>query len=150
MAFVVLASLNAEIQVGAITPHANDTWRAQRQLLDDVALDGRGGRSRERQDRWPSEVLGRVTDMQISRPKIVTPLRDAMRFVDDDERHAAATEKGKKVRAREPLGCDVDQLEPLMADVGEGVACVLRRQRRVDTNRGDTAELELVGLVLGE
>ena len=56
------------------------------QALDDVAARGRVGRGGERKTRYMGELLGQRAKLHIFGPEIVAPLRDAMRFVDGEQR----------------------------------------------------------------
>jgi len=63
------------------------------ELADDVAGDPPGGGGGERQDRHAAELLLEPAEPSIRGAEIVAPLRDAVRLVDDDERHTHAARK---------------------------------------------------------
>jgi hypothetical protein len=67
------------------------------ELADDVAddLPRRGGR--ERQDRDAAELGLEPAEPPVGRPEVVPPFGDAVRLVDDDERHADAGEKLRRL-----------------------------------------------------
>ena len=75
--------LEAEIRSGESGD--GDVWIVHPQLPDDVALNVSGSGGGEREYWWTSESLGDSAEREIVGAEIVTPLTDAMRFIDNEE-----------------------------------------------------------------
>ncbi len=86
---VVDGGVDAEVEIVALGTGVDDPCvrgvEAGKDLLDHL-LGGGGG---ERQHGWVAERFARIADAEIRRPKVVSPLRDAVRLVDDQQRDAA-------------------------------------------------------------
>ena len=80
-------------QVRTIIASGEDPCRAEPELRDDVAACGpvRGGR--ERHERHPGKALPQGRQLLIFGAEIMTPVGDAMCFVDGKESEAATGEK---------------------------------------------------------
>ena len=70
-----------ETEIGPIEPVDPHQRLAQLQIGDDLALNSRRGRGRERRDRNVEQLLEPAQALVFG-PKIVPPLRDAVRLVD--------------------------------------------------------------------
>jgi hypothetical protein len=81
-------------------------------------------------------------------PEIVPPLRDAMRFVHDEERDLGLLERREEFRVREALGRGEDDLGLALLHVLDRFAFLRGAQGAVDRLGFDADLLELVGLVL--
>ncbi len=76
---------DAVVQVRPVHAGVDDGEAADAELARDVG-DDRVGRGRgQRQDARLAEARQGAADLEERRPKVVSPLRDAMRLVDDDE-----------------------------------------------------------------
>ncbi len=98
-----------ERQVRAIEArrHAHRVAQAQPRL--DVARDLRRGRRRRRDDRLRRKPPCRVGEAEVVRAKVVPPLRDAMRLVDDEQPDPRALHRLDERRRGEALRRDVQQ-----------------------------------------
>ena len=73
-------------QVGAVEADVDHRCRRNAELTEDVVFDfgRRGGRQREYW--WSANRAHCFAKAEIGRPKIVAPLRDAVRFINDEKR----------------------------------------------------------------
>ena len=105
-------------QVGPIeVAHEHDRI-AQAELRHDVVADARGGRGGERVDRDTGERRAQPAQLAVLGPEVVSPVADAVGFVDGDEPDAPAGElllEPFAVLADETLGRDVEQAEARLA-----------------------------------
>ena len=98
------------------------------QLPNDVRPDVRCGRRGESDHRWPAEPLTHARDTKVARPKVVSPLTDAVCLVDGKQRNAGALQ---------PLRCAAD-IETLRRDVEELELASLRSRQPIgDLRRGE-------------
>src|SRR5438094_9936231 len=63
------------------------------ELADDVADHAASGGGGEGEDGDAAELLLESLELPVGGPEVVAPLRDAVRLVDDDERHVHAAEE---------------------------------------------------------
>ena len=85
---------------------------SERELCRDVAPDARGRGRGERVKAGARQQLPQPAELAVLGPEIVSPLADAVRFVDGDEAHAARREQREKRLAPlsdQPLGRHVQQ-----------------------------------------
>jgi len=83
----------------------------QLQALRDLGAGIRRGRGRERNARHVRPALVQHRQAQVFRPEIVPPLRDAVRFVDGEQRDAAAFKQLQAAVGQQAFGGDVQQVE---------------------------------------
>ena len=124
--------------------------RAQAELRHDVAPDAAGGRCRERVEARVRPAVAQRRELAVLGPEVMAPLADAVRLVDGHEsRRAAAEEREKSVAALadEPLGRNVDQAVPSVADAGSDRRAFLGRERAVEPGRVDAVGDERVDLI---
>src|ERR1700677_157205 len=84
---------------------------AEPKLRRDILLDQRRRGCRERQRRDRTEDRQILPQHAVIRPKVVSPLRDAVRFVDGNERGLSCGEHLRKARDTEPFGSDEQELK---------------------------------------
>ena len=58
-----------------------------------------------------AEALEGLVQAKVIRPEVMTPLRDAVRLIDGEERNCGAAERADKRGTAKPLRGDVDELE---------------------------------------
>ncbi len=75
--------------------------------LDDLAARRRRGGRGQRHPGHAGEPTLELVQREIVLAEVVTPLRDAMRLVDCDERNSLAAKQLLRLRLHEPLGRDV-------------------------------------------
>ncbi len=119
------------------------------ELADDVADHAAGGGRGEGEDGDAAELLLESLEPPVRGPEVVAPLRDAVRLVDDHERHVHAGEEAAQV-ALEALGRDVGELVLAGPEPAQPIALGLPVERRVDHRRPEAVPRERVHLVLHE
>ena len=102
---------NAVADVRAIEARDELLGLFEGQLAHDLRARLLVGRCGERDARHIRKAFGQNAELAILGTEIVPPLRDAVRFVDGEERDIGRGEKFQQARLHEPLGCDIDQVE---------------------------------------
>src|SRR5688572_1160555 len=80
------AGFDGEAEIGAPEPRHHTERRAKFQLVADIVLNLKGRCGGQREARRPVELPPEIAEAQIVGPEIVSPVRDAMRFVHDEQR----------------------------------------------------------------
>ena len=88
-----------------------DGRRPGKQLCQDVGARGGVGGRGEGDGLHAAERGLHRAERGIFRPKIVAPLRDAMRLVDRQQRDLGALEKIERVWSDQPFGRDIDETQ---------------------------------------
>ncbi len=83
----------------------------------------------------PGELLHQHGELRVVGPEIVTPLRDAMSLVDGEKRNGRLMQQREEIVHEQPLGRDVDQVEPARANAALHPLNVRSRHARVDGRR---------------
>ena len=93
-------------------PKAVDKTRLmiEAQLPANVVLHDRGRRRRQRNHRCRPQRRQIAAEQPVIRAKIMSPLRNAMRFVNGDQRRLALREHLRKTRHAQPLRRDKQKL----------------------------------------
>src|SRR6185437_4702620 len=102
---------DAVADVGTIEAGDECPRLAQPQPLDHFLARCKIRSRSERNARHAAIALRQHGKLQILRPEVVPPLRDAMRLVDGEERERALIEKGQAALRQQPLRRDIEQLE---------------------------------------
>ena len=90
----------------------DDNARIAKPELESYVIAHTRRRGRGESNRWRSAELGAdVFDPEIARTEIVTPLTNAMSFVDREQAYADAAKSFSDVPVIESLGGEVKQLE---------------------------------------
>ena len=102
---------HAQVDVGPVETRYDNPRARKAEQFDEVVADlGRGGRGEGRERRstrlpvCASARAGRVSQKPVVGPEVVTPLRDAMRLVDDEPRDRHVAEDADEGIRREALG----------------------------------------------
>ena len=148
LARVTVHLLDAERQVRPIEPRDDPFGRVHRELADDVVLNFARRRRGERECRHVAEELSDFLEASEIGAKIVAPLRDAVRFVDGEQRDVDRGDRALEGAIAESFGCDVDELVVSRAQPVETAPLLLVRDRAVDEGDGDAAQSERVDLIL--
>ncbi len=120
------------------------------QTLAEFFVRGAGRGGGERHARHPGESLTEVAQCEVVGAEVVAPLRHAVRLVDRDDAERAALQQCRGLPIRQPLRCDVDEIE-LACDV-----CPLHlgalgcRLRRVQIRRVHAVGAQRVDLIVHE
>jgi hypothetical protein len=136
------------VQVGPVHAGVDDVEALDAELLRDVIDHRFGGRGREGQDGRAAESLDGAADLEEGRAEVMAPLRDAMRFIDDEQARALARHHGDEVRVGEALGRREDDLRLAARDGCLGGAALVGRHGAVELNRLDAELAQLVALIL--
>jgi hypothetical protein len=136
------------VEIRAVKP-GDDRFRIpERQLAADVAADlGRGGggqRDRSRRAKLFADLL----DAEIARSEIVTPLADAMRFVDGEERYSRLAKPLGRLPVVETLGRYVEELDLAALSSCESILNLTRGLGAVDERRWKSPRGKRVDLIL--
>jgi hypothetical protein len=83
----------------------------QSEPLDDLLTREIVGRGGQRDPRHIRKALGYDRQADIFRPKVVPPLRHAMRLVDREQGDVGAAEQSEAARRQQPLRRDIEQVE---------------------------------------
>ena len=113
---------------------------------DLVAGEFVGGRG-QRDPGHPRKALRERAQLQVLGTEVVSPLRHAVRFVDGDERHRNARQQLQGAFPHQPLGRDVEKVDPARPHRrlhGEDLA---PRERRVEARGPDAGLPERLDLV---
>src|SRR5690348_2787880 len=102
---------DAVADVGPV--EAGDEYLELKQVepLDHLLAGGDIRGRRERNARHAPIAVRQHRELQVFRPEVVSPLRDAVRLVDGEERHGATVEKGQAALREQSLRRDVEQVE---------------------------------------
>ena len=92
------------------------------ELGDDVALHGRGGRGGEGDDRRGAQGREILSQHSVVGAEIVSPLRDAVGFVDGDEGRFAFGQHFGEAGDAQALGGDEEKLQRAGKVVDAGLA----------------------------
>jgi len=76
---------DVQFKVGAVKAGVNDLGVGHAQLGEDVLDDIGSGRGRQGHDGRPSQVVDGLAQSQIVGAKVVAPLTDAVRLIDDEQ-----------------------------------------------------------------
>ena len=137
-------------QVRAIEPDVDHRRVGIREaeLREDVVLDLRRRGRGQREHRRLAERAHRFAEAEVRRAEVVTPLRDAVRLVDHEQRDADLRQVIAEPRFAEPLGRDVRDARAILREPRQRRLLVARRQRRVEPQHFDVELGELVVLIL--
>src|SRR5205823_5524480 len=109
IAWVSLDDLDANVRAAKSMNEARRSTKPE--LTGDVILHrGRCGCG-ERDHRCRSKQRKTLTEHAVVRAEVMTPLRNAMRFIDRHERGLATCEHLWKARHLQALGCDEEEIE---------------------------------------
>ena len=145
---------HAQVDVGPVETRYDNPRARKAEQFDDVVADlGRGGRGEGRERRstrlpvCASARAGRVSQKPVVGPEVVTPLRDAMRLVDDEPRDRHVAEDAHEGIRREALGRDIQQAQIPGTRGLHRLAAHLAGQHRVQRRRPNSPLVQLVHLV---
>src|ERR687890_1042262 len=147
----VLLLLRREYPVGqvrAIEARHNHFGRAHLQGVQDILPHARGRRSRKREDWRVTEVPYGSGQEQVVRAEVVTPLRDAVGLVYDEETDAGTPQREDELQGPEAFGGHVEHLHLPRADPPLDLPALFRREPGVERGRiGDRALKQGVDLI---
>jgi hypothetical protein len=100
-----------ELEVRPVEGMHHQMRRPRKELLGDVLARLPVGCRGQRRHRHAAQRLARLGEQPVFGPEIMTPLRDAMGFVDGQPRHAETTQPADQPFPRQPLGRDEEQAQ---------------------------------------
>ena len=107
----------------------------------------RRGGGGQRQHPFGMALLGKLSEPQVVGPKIVPPFRDAMGFIDGEQRDPRTLNGLAEAFVDEPFRGDVQQPQPARANVVHDGPIFVQRQRRIQPPGGDAPGGERVDLI---
>ena len=124
-----------EREVGAVGAGRDGIGARDAEPGADVVDDG--GRRRRGEGEHPggAQLARALRELEVVGTEVVTPLRDAVRLVDGEERDLHARELGHEALVVEALGRHVEQAELAAAQSLGDVAHLREREARVDARR---------------
>ena len=137
-----------EDEVRAVEAGVHLDGIAEREALTDIGLHPRGCCRRQRQAGRVIEFLAQTPELHVVGPEVMAPLGDAMRFVDDEERHEAFPHQTQKSFVLNPLRRHIEQFEALQVEPLDHVVSLLLGQTGVKGGGGDVALFEALDLIL--
>ena len=120
----------------------------QPQLLNDLLARWLVGSCRACQPWHQRKLLMQLVELNVLRPKVVAPLRNAVRFINRKQRQLRAAQHAQKTLGHKPLRRHVDQI------VLAALHCLLRaariagRHAGVNVGRAHTCQAQCINLVL--
>ena len=121
---------------------------AEAEAFHDVAGHLRGRRRRQGDHRHRSaDNLADIGDHQVIRTEIVTPLRDAMRFIYDDEVHIHPAQPRLEQFGAQALGRNVKEFIVAVNGVVEGDVDLAIRHSGIDGQSRNPAVAQILDLV---
>ena len=137
-----------ELEVGPVEAGHDRVLGQDVERRADVA-DHRGRRRRgQREHARDAELLRGVGELEVVGAEVVSPLRDAVRLVDGEERNLRAPQRVEEALVVEALGRDVEQRERALGHRVRERARLVGRERRVEPRGLDPAAAEEIDLVL--
>jgi hypothetical protein len=101
----------------------------QPQAIDDLLAGKLIGRGSQRDARHLREALGYHRQTDIFRPKVVPPLRYAMRLVDRKQGDPRAAQQSEAARRQQPLRRNIQQVKIAREQPRLDLCCLIERKR---------------------
>jgi hypothetical protein len=144
----IAARHDAVTEVRAVEVSDEDERLAQPQLGADVLAHLRGRRRGVAVNGGAGEPVAQLAQLPVLGTEVVTPVADAVRFIDRERAHVHAAEQRAERRRRQALGRDEEQAQRAVERTGFDRALLVRRGRAVQRRRGHAGRDERVDLVL--
>src|SRR5262249_48469165 len=109
------------------------------ELLTDVGSDALGRGCRQSNDLRFMKPIDRLFEPQVIRSEIVSPMRNAVRFVDCEQSDSHRGYRIHKRLATKTFRSDIDDLVFAAANLTQSLVCLRVTERAVDKSRGDSA-----------
>ena len=127
---------------------ADDVRLGEFQMEHDVLGHGARRRGRQRQHRDARQPLAQLGDPQVGGAEVVAPLRDAVRFVDGQQRHGHPHDPQTEGFRGQPFGRHVEEFRVAVDAVVQCDVDLPRREPRVDRHGRDSLPPKSVDLIL--
>ena len=110
-------------------------------------MRGRGRRRRQGDAGNGGEPFGEDPEAEVVAAEVVTPLRDAVRLVDREERDVRTLEQLHRPRQHEALGGEVEELELAVEEAAFDVLGLVEVEGRVEVGGADAEVLQCCDLI---
>ena len=123
----------------------------QLKFADDVVTNPLGGGRGECVEGCARKVLAHATELAVLRPEVVSPLADAVRFIDGDEPHAELAEDPAEALAAvadEPLWRHIQQATAVLTEARHHRVALARALGAVQVRSFDAIDAQPVDLIL--
>ena len=146
---VAIALLDDPVaDVGAVEAGDEGLGILQGQPVDDLAAGEIVGGGGERNTRHRRELVCQPAQTDVLGPKVVSPLRDAVRLVNGDQCQLTAMQQRQTSLGQQTLRGHVQQLQFPLAQLTLDVGCLGCRQRGIEVGRCHTQLAQRRHLVL--
>ncbi len=136
-------------EVRAVERSDEDCGIREPQLRDDVVADAIGGGRRERVKGNARELVAEPTELPVLGAEVVSPLADAMRFVDRDEPDGCLPQEPAQPAVRNnPFWRDVEEPAAIVANRCEHFIALVRDECAVQVRRCHAVDAQAVDLIL--
>ena len=116
---LVLAPAHFKVEVGTVKARDMNPWILQMQEINDIVLDLRCSRGRKGADEWAAgQTRDKGGNLPVARAEVMSPLGEAVRFVDGDHGDFLPLDDVAEVVGIEPFRGDIDEF---IAAFGNGV-----------------------------
>ena len=106
------------------------------QLQTNVLTNFRRGRGRKCGHRRVAQTVDDWLQTQVVGTKVMSPFRNAVGFVDGEQRDPAAAKSIHEMTVAKSFRCDIQELEFALPDLPEPLLLFSQRQRTVDERGG--------------
>ena len=142
---------DTKIQIGPVKTADKNLRPPQTEEVQHIFLDALRRRGRKGARYGPhGQGVDPRADFLIARTKIMTPLRDAVRLVDDDRRHGNCRHKGRKKFILQPLRRHIEKLNPTLPQLAKALLHLLQGTLAVNKGRRNLLRPQRIDLVLHE
>jgi hypothetical protein len=128
--------------VGPVETRQETLGVLQVQAGDDFFAGTFVGSGRQSDARHVREQLGQLAQLQVFRTEIVTPLRNAVGFVDGEQRNLEALQKRQHARLNQAFRRQIEHLHFAQANPVGKIALLFGAQRGVQRRRGNAQLFE--------
>ena len=139
-----------ELQIGAMERELGVIGFRDLEVASDVGGHFRSSGGGEGEDAGDPEIARKLGELEVVRTKVVSPLRDAVRFIDGEKRNVRAGEPVPEVLVGEPFRSDVEHGEGASAHLVIDRVGFLSAEGGVESCGGDVAISQGIDLILHE
>ena len=135
-------------QVRPVKAGQEDPRLFQPQVMADLLAGIRVGGGGQGNARHVRKAIGQYAEFPVFRTEVVSPLADAMRFVNGEQADFHRRDPVEKARAEQAFRCDVQQFQRAGTRGARHGACLLGVLGRIEEGRGDAKFGQCGNLVL--
>ena len=137
-----------KVKVGPIEGELVMVLRLDAEMPANIPGDFWGGGCCEAEDAWDFEFGGKAGQLKVVGPEVVSPFRDAMRFVDCEEGERSSGQASPEFFVGQALGSHVEEFQSVVFKSAIKVACFVGRQGGVQSCHRNPFGGERIDLVL--